>query len=335
MEKPETGIGARYGVWPAVLFHLLSILTFPATLAGYLIWAGAAVLGGRASGVSGSAQGPLAARFSQHNLGTRDDPVADRLIRVLPGVPALGVSLSTGPTFWAHRLTGYVPCAFRYPFEGEVSPMLEASARQTFFDNVVARHLAEIKQFVILGAGFDTRAYGLQPKLGIRSFELDAPKTQAIKRRILQSAGIDTAGITFVAADFERQDWFGQLVSSGFEPRRKALFLLEGVIIYLEPEAVQATFRRIAGCASGSAVAFDYLTTEPLVSSNLYWRYGRMMTNIAGEPVKFGLDSRPPVRGRLSEFLRGCGLALGELRVLGREGTGKRSWGGFATAVVP
>ena len=106
MDKPEAGIGARYGVWPAVLFHLLSILTFPATLAGYLIWAGAAVLGGRASGVSGSAQGPLAARFSQHNLGTRDDPVADRLIRVLPGVPALGVSLSTGPTFWAHRLTG-------------------------------------------------------------------------------------------------------------------------------------------------------------------------------------------------------------------------------------
>jgi hypothetical protein len=53
-----------------------------------------------------------------------------------------------------------------------------------------------------------------------------------------------------------------------------------------------------------------------------------------GEPLKFGVDSTPPSRERLSELLRSCGLAIFEQHVLGRETTKKRAWGGFAIAVV-
>jgi O-methyltransferase involved in polyketide biosynthesis len=56
----------------------------------------------------------------------------------------------------------------------------EASARIAFFDNAVDRYLADISQFVILGAGFDTHTYRLPKDTPIRSFEVDAPKTQAI-----------------------------------------------------------------------------------------------------------------------------------------------------------
>ena len=38
----------------------------------------------------------------------------------LLGVSPLGVRLFTGPLLLAHRLSGYVPEAFRYPYEGEV-----------------------------------------------------------------------------------------------------------------------------------------------------------------------------------------------------------------------
>jgi O-methyltransferase involved in polyketide biosynthesis len=106
------------------------------------------------------------------------------------------------------------------------------------------------------------------------------------------------------------------------------------VIAYLDREAVESTLRKIASTARGSLVAFDYFTTEPLESRALYWRYARWGTKAAGEPLKFGIDSTPPSRERLVEFLGSCGLSLGEQRTLGQEADEKRAWGGFATAIV-
>ena len=111
--------------------------------------------------MSGTAQGPLSARWFQHQLGTRRDEPAHRLLMVLPGVSPLAVRLVFGPMLLAHRLSGYVPQAFRYPFEGDVTIRNQATARQTFYDSVVDRYLAGVAQFVILGAGFDTRAFRL------------------------------------------------------------------------------------------------------------------------------------------------------------------------------
>jgi methyltransferase (TIGR00027 family) len=318
-----------------VVYYLLSVLLFPVTLTGYLIWVGRILQTGRGSGVSGTAQGPLSARFTEHKLGTREDEPASRLMMALPSVPPLGLRLTTWPMLLAHRLTGYVPKTFRYPYEGDVPPVAEAAARMTFFDAVVDCYLAGIAQFVILGAGFDTRAFRLPAGAHVRSFEVDAPKTQAVKRASMAKAGIDATGVTFVAADFEEEDWLTRLVQAGFDPGEPALFLWEGVMVYLEKEAVEATLRTIAGTARGSVVAFDYFTTESLVSRALYWRYGRAATNIAGEPLKFGIDSTPPSRDRVAELLESCGLTLVGQRTLGQETEGRRAWGGFAIAMVP
>jgi len=208
----------------ATVFYALSALLFPVTLLGSVIWTGS-LLAGRRSGVSATAQGPLSARWFEHNLGTRKDEPADRLMMVLPGVPRLGPRLVAGPLFLAHRLTGYVPKAFRYPFESYVPRQHQASARIAFFDAAVDRYLADIDQFVILGAGFDTRAFRLPKDTRVRSFEVDAPKTQAVKRTMLEKAGIDSAGVTFVAADFEKEDWLSRLVHAGFDADTPVLFL--------------------------------------------------------------------------------------------------------------
>jgi hypothetical protein len=74
----------------------------PVILVGYLVWVGKLFAAGR-SGVSVTAQGPLSARFSEHNFGTRQDEAADRLLRALPGVPRLGLRLTTGPVLLAYR----------------------------------------------------------------------------------------------------------------------------------------------------------------------------------------------------------------------------------------
>lgn len=316
------------------VYYLISIVLFPISLLGYVIWVGKGFLKGNPSGVSMTAQGPLFSRWTMHNMGVRQDDPANRLMPLLPGVPPVGSRLVSFPTLLAHRVTGYVPRAFRYPFEGDVPKQYEASARVTFLDHAVDRYLAEMDQFVILGAGFDTRPYRFPRDARVRSFEIDAPKTQTVKRQMLAKAGIDSSRVTFVAADFEKDDWLARLAASGFDLAKPAFFLWEGVMMYLEREAVEDALRKIAGAAKGSAVAFDYFTTEAIESNSLYWRYGRAGTRAAGEPLKFGIDSTPPTRERLSELLQSCGLTLREQRTLGPETEKERAWGGFAVASV-
>lgn len=281
-----------------------------------------------------TAQGPLSARWFQHHLSTRQDEPANRLMMVVPGVSPLAVWLVFGPMLLAHRLSGYVPKSFRYPFEGDVSIQVQGAARQTFYDSFLQRYLATVAQFVILGAGFDTRALRLPKEARVRSFEVDAPKTQAVKREILEKAGIDSTGVTFVAADFEKEDWLTRLVEAGFDAGKASLFIWEGVTPYLDREAVEDSLRKIANSAKGSIVAFDYFTTEVLESQAFYMRYARAGTRAAGEPLKFGIDSTPPSRERVAELLQSCGLTLVEQRTLGQETEGKRAWGGFAIATV-
>jgi methyltransferase (TIGR00027 family) len=317
----------------AVAYYVLCTLMSPLILIGYIVWVGKTIATGR-SGVSGTAQGPLTARFSEHNFGTRQDEAADRLIRALPGVPLLGLRLAAGPVLLAHRLTSYVPRAFRYPFEGDIPPQYEASARIWFFDAAVDRYLPDVAQFVILGAGFDTRAYRLPNDTRVRVFEVDSAQTQMVKRETLTKTGIDSTGVTFVPADFEKEDWLARLTAAGFDPAERTLFLWEGVTMYLDREAIEDTLRKIASTAPGSVVAFDYFTTEPLESRALYWRYGRAGAKAAGEPLKFGVDSVPPSRERLAELLRSCGLSLSDQRTLGEDTQTRRAWGGFATATV-
>ncbi len=317
-----------------IVYNLISILFFPVTLIGYVIWIGKLLVSGRGSGVSSTAQAPLVGRWGLHNLGTRQDEASNRLMMVLPGISPLAVRLTSLSVLIGYRVTGYVPALYRYPFEGDIPPQSEAAARMSFFDSVVDRYLPNITQFVILGAGFDTRAFRLPENSGVRSFEVDTSKTQAIKREALNRAGIDASRVTFVSADFEKDDWLAKLVDAGFDRGKPALFVWEGVVMYLDRQAVAATLRKIAGTAPGSIVAFDYYTDEALLSQAFFWRLARVSTKSTGEPLKFGVDSTPPAKERLADFLQSAGLQLCEYRMLGHETEGKRAWGGFAVARV-
>jgi len=317
----------------AAVFFLILIPLLPVFLLGYVIWV-ARFAFGRKSSASATAQAPLFARWVQHHLGARTDDAASRLWRIAPGAPPLAWRLVAGPLLLAHRVTGYVLKTFRYPFEGEITIQNQGAARQTFYDRVVQQYLPERAQFVILGAGFDTRALNLPEDAKARSFEIDTPATVAVKREMLAKAGIDTTGVALAAADFEKEDWLANLIDVGFDLGKSALFIWEGVTMYLDQAAVEDTLRKIASSAVGTIVAFDYFTTEVLESNALMMRFIRASLSAGGEPLKFGIDSTPPLRDRVAELLQSCGLELIEQRTLGDETDGKRAWGGFAIAVV-
>jgi methyltransferase (TIGR00027 family) len=318
----------------AAAFTVVMTLCSPIFVAGYVLWVGK-MFASRRSGVSGTAQGPLSARSFQHQLGVRPDEASHRILLALPNVSPLAVRLASWPLVFASRVTGHVPRTFEYPFRGDVPPSAQAAARVGFYDAAVERHLADGGQLVLLGAGFDTRALRFGGRRGVRAFEVDRPATQATKREVLARAGIDASAVTFVSADFGREDWFERLLAAGFDRARPAVFLWEGVTVYLTQEDVEATLRRVASCAPGSILVFDYFSTEALTSKAPYWRYARWATDAAGEPLRWGVDSRPPGRERVAELLDGCGLRLVDAQILGPETEGRRSWGGFVVAGVP
>jgi methyltransferase (TIGR00027 family) len=317
------------------IFRGIQIVGLPLVVVGYVLFVGQLTAYSLSRHVSGTVLASFYTRWMQHQLGTRRDDACARLMRVMPNVSQLGLRLVTGPTLLAHRLTGHVPKIYRYPYQG-VPPMKDQpAARTTFFDLALHRHLADVDQLVILGAGFDTRSYRLPAGAQIRCFEVDTPRTQAFKRAMLKKAGVDARRVTFVPANFEREDWFQKLVGAGFEPTLRTFFLWEGVTPYLSREAVESTLRTIAGTAHGSVVAFDYFSSGYLVDRSLYMRYAQAALKVFGEPLgTFRVDSTSPARERVAAFVASCGLTLEEQRSFGEETATERPKAGFATATV-
>ncbi len=88
------------------------------------------------------------------------------------------------------------------------------------------------------------------------------------------------------------------------------------------------------GAASGSVVAFDYFSLDIIEARSLYMRYSKAALNAVGEPLRFGIESTPPVRKHVAAFLESCGLSMEEQRNFGEETDRKHAMEGFATAIV-
>lgn len=174
-----------------------------------------------------------------------------------------------------------------------------------------------VDQVVVLGAGFDSRAYRLAESLrGARVFELDQPATQAHKMRRVQDAlGGPPSNLTYLAADLRVDDLGERLATAGHRQERRTFFVWEGVTMYLPAEAVSATLRWIATNATGSRVAFDYTYAAAIAAlANLdalplpepaKVMLRRFQKLAAGEPWLFGL----PTAGE-ADFLLEHGLRL-------------------------
>lgn len=134
-------------------------------------------------------------------------------------------------------------------------------------------------------------------------------------------------------ADTEHEDWFEKLVDVGFEPNKPSFFLWEAVTMYLDRAAVESMLRKISGAAPGSVVAFDYFSTGLLENRSFFMRYARSAANAAGEPLKFGIHSTPPVSGRLPHSSHRAACRW-EQRNFGQETDRKHAMAGFATAIV-
>lgn len=148
-------------------------------------------------------------------------------------------------------------------------------ARTAFFDDVFTSALNEdIPQIVILGAGYDSRAYRFSDlNKSSRIIELDNEATQSRKMNHLKKFKIEIPEqVTIAPIDFNKDSLKDVLQRAGYKGDKKALFIWEGVCMYLEPKSVDGILEFIAHSSHReSVIAFDYAITFSDNSSQDYY----------------------------------------------------------------
>ena len=204
--------------------------------------------------------------------------------------------------------------------------------RTRFIEERLAAAIGEgASQVVLLGAGFDTRAYRLTELLkSAKVFEVDQISTQEIKKRRVRDAGIEVPpNLTYVPVDFRRDNLGEVLAAAGYDSTRKTFFVWEGVTMYLPEAAVEQTLRWVAAQAPGSTIIFDFVGAKLIqflasidinqLPEPAKQAVSRLQRLEMGEPWIFGV---PDEQER--EFLARLGLELREILPIGGQDSMKR-----------
>lgn len=165
---------------------------------------------------------------------------------------------------------------------------LQIVVRTRFWDEALLNAVPPVRQVVILAAGLDARAYRLPWADGTTVFELDQPAVIAAKADAL--AG-DEPRCRRVAIGVDlTEDWTDALRANGFDPGAPAVWLIEGLLQYLDEDAVHTVFERVdAMSAPGSVLLYDIVGKTLLDNVTLAAVRERMARN--GAPWLFGTDA--------------------------------------------
>jgi len=182
--------------------------------------------------------------------------------------------------------------------------------RVRYIDDVLKGSLEDgIEQLVILGAGFDSRAYRIAGLDHVQVFEVDLPGTVKLKQtRVENVLGAVPEHVTLVGMNFDQQNLDAVLKGAGFQKGKRTLFIWEGVTQYLTAEAVDNTLRFVSGVSGvRSAIVFTYVRRGIIDGTDCpeWFRRFKAFARRVGSPLIFGLDP-----GELGQYLADRGLTL-------------------------
>lgn len=160
-----------------------------------------------------------------------------------------------------------------------------------------------IKQLVILGAGYDSRAYRIEGLKGrVMVFEVDHTATQRVKEeKIKKIFGSLPDDVVYVAIDFDKERLDKRLFESGYDRNVKTLFIWEGVTPFLTAEAVDETLAFVVNnSGKESSIVFDYLVRSDEYTPSEQRLIGKLtgLHSQMGELLKFSIQ-----RSAVEEFL--------------------------------
>lgn len=132
--------------------------------------------------------------------------------------------------------------------------VLRTKAIDDEINRFTTQHAGKGGQLVIIGAGYDCRAFRLASLSKLRVFELDFKSVLNEKLQLLKAGGFSTCCLSHWAlgCDLSQAGWEQQLVRHGeFRVEEPTLYLLEGFCGYLKEAELLPLLKTLATLTSG------------------------------------------------------------------------------------
>ena len=167
--------------------------------------------------------------------------------------------------------------------------------RHRFIDAQLLESLPEVSQVVILGAGYDSRAYRFAHAIGRRAvYEIDLAPISRRKASIVAGAPerFGPVSVRRLEIDFRTQSVNERIGASDFRLGAPTFVAWEGVSMYLTRADVARTLDALALVGGrGSVIAMDFWRPTP--GDGALGRIRRAAVRgmaLIGEPITFSVD---------------------------------------------
>jgi methyltransferase (TIGR00027 family) len=168
-------------------------------------------------------------------------------------------------------------------------------ARTRYIDECLLELIdAGLKQIVIIGAGYDTRAHRIEKvKENCKIFEIDHPLTQEVKIKTIKNLFSDPQNhVTYLPMTIGQVQLDKKLIKAGFDPNQKALFIAEGFLMFLPAFAASMLLNFICDMsAPGSVLLADWFSISVVDGSSALKeaKAFKIFVENEGTPLRFGI----------------------------------------------
>ncbi len=310
-----------------IVFIVVQTLFIPFAIVGVFIAFYKQMYVSKKLGVSSTAVEIINGRWTMDKFGIRKDPATVQLFKVMPNASELGLWLALFPLYLLSKISGeniFYPVV-KVPGTETFADMV--ISRTLYFDDILKKSLAKSEQFVVMGAGFDTRCFGSLVKSDMNLFELDQKSTQQLKKDLLKQANIDTFNIQFVDVDFVSENWYDKLGKAGYDENKVTTFLWEGVTLYLSEKDVRKTLSEIKEHSKpGSIIVADFYSMQ-FVSGELYpgMKQSLKLLKMTDEELGFGVSFETNNTPNFEAFIESEDIKLRDVHKMGSK-TKKGTW---------
>jgi len=301
------------------VFIVLQILFIPLAIVGITIAFYKQVYGSKKLGVSATAIEILSGRWTMDVFGLRKDLTSIKLCKVLPNISVTALWLVLFPLYAMRKITGKNTFYPIVPKQGYENLKDMVMSRTVYFDNILERNLADSEQFVVMGAGFDTRCYGGLVPEHLALFELDQKKTQELKIQMLQKANVDLSNINFVEVNFQTNNWLDELILAGYDTTKKTTFLWEGVTLYVSELDIRNTLQVIKAHASKESILVADFYSKDFVTGEHFPMMKKTLKTLkeTNEEFGFGIPFQKNDKTTFQSFISNQNIKLGESYYMG------------------
>ena len=153
-------------------------------------------------------------------------------------------------------------------------------ARTKYLDDIVKKNVKNgFKQYVILAAGYDSRANRLKLPSDLNIFELDQSEVQKRKLAILDKIIPRSKKITYIDIDFSEESITNKLSNNGFDNRKNTIFTLEGLSQYITKDSFSSTLKEISQLTKKTKTTIFFSYTDIVIKQSPQHLFGKGYPN--------------------------------------------------------